>query len=1136
MPEHTNEIFQEIKQIHQQCHSVADRYHYLNTLLVRCVKQLTANYKVDFTNFSSRLSLLCKEKGLNPFHLEVFRSRNYKIKTTGYLPDKENYESDLKAICESIAVFYDVSVPQEIQVFLPEDYKIESISHETIDLTKRIRVTVAEWDEHYIYGKITNEPSEKLTKICYNSRNETVFASLHEQLYEGAQINLINVKKTKERNDETILLPEIIVLDPDFVIDITSLCGCIKPYGISPYTYILNKFNPAPKSASIQLGNIANQFLDDCVNESDKASSQNEEESYLQSIQKSFSTYPILYTTLEGIDRQFFERCRLQFNNIKSTVNEKFSSAEIDIKTTDVQLEPSFVCEPLGIQGRMDLLTTDCKKIVELKSGKAEEFPYRSPRKEHRLQMALYKEILYHNLDIPYEAVESYLFYSHYPQFYAINASRSEIKEIISLRNSIVHLEHRLRNGESHGVLGELNESRLNISQRSDKLYTDYLRPQIMQTLHPLSKMSDIESDYLHTFLTFIEREHFLAKIGDTRPESSNGFADTWNCDYRTKWENGNILTDLTITPLTDINKSVTHIRIDFQEFDCGFLPNFRQGDMVMLYERNKDTDDITNKQFFRCLIEEINGNNIMLKLSFPQRNSNVFRIKSLYAIEPGYMDSTFNQAYSGLFKLLTASTLRKELLLGQRAPLTDKTVKLNGNYANKEINDIVLKAKQAEDYFLLIGPPGTGKTSIALKSMVEEFLSDNKYPTILLMAFTNRAVDEICSMLTTIQPTVSYIRIGQELNCAPEFRANLIGNVISSATTRREIYERLMPIRIFVGTISSMCNHTDLFDLKPIDVAIIDEASQVLEPQLLPLLCAKTKAHCEDYNLRECAIRKFILIGDHKQLPSVVTQSVEQSQVKSPRLNAIGLTDCRNSLFERLHTLQEHLHTDDIIGMLHRQGRMHPELSDYVNTYFYESRLGIVPLTHQVEPLEFHTYPNDEWHEFVAKTRLGMIDIAETSDSVQNNKSNRKEAETVVRLIETIYQLYSANGISPDIAKRIGIIVPFRAQIAMIRNLLSEHHLEGTNDITIDTVERYQGSQRDIILFSSTIKQYYQLAMLSEPTKIEGRWIDRKLNVAITRARKQFFLVGNGNLLRKSQAYEHFISYIEEHDGMLRL
>ncbi|MCD8318103.1 MAG: AAA domain-containing protein, partial [Paraprevotella sp.] len=760
--------------------------------------------------------------------------------------------------------------------------------------------------------------------------------------------------------------------------------------------------------------------------------------------------------------------------------------------------------------------------------GKAEEYPYRHPRDEHRLQMALYKEILYYNLGRLHGQVQSFLFYSRYPQFYAIDVPQAEIRRVMALRNAILHLEHRLRNGASREVMEELDEAHLNVNNRKDRLYMQYLRPRLLEVLIPLRQMNNLESTYFHCFLTFMEREQFLAKVGDSRPDSSRGFAETWTGDTLSKQQNGNILIDLKLHPVTDDEGTITELRMELPDYGDDFLPNFRPGDMVMLYERHSERDLATNKQFFRCTVEEMQPDYLLLKLAYKQRNVGAFHPDSLYAVEPGYMDSTFNQTYSGLFGLLVAPKERKELLLGQRKPGVNPTAVLNRHYLNEEIDRIVLKAKQAEDYFLLVGPPGTGKTSVALKSMVEEFLSDSPEKTLLLMAYTNRAVDEICAMLSSLSPAPDYIRIGQELSCAPEFRSRLMQNAIGDATSRRQIYERLSPVRLFAGTVSSLCNQTELFSLKPVDIAIIDEASQVLEPQLLPLLCATTEAHSGDYNLRRCAIGKFILIGDHKQLPAVVVQRPETSHVTDPLLNSIGLTDCRNSLFERLHALSIRQETENIVEMLHRQGRMHPAISTFVNEKYYHGNLDLVPLRHQEEELKFNVHPEDRWSTFIARTRMGFISVM-PEETEGNEKSNRNEAETVARLVETLYELFRLNKMDTDLPRHVGIIVPFRAQIAMIRKSLDRRHIPGSDAITVDTVERYQGSQRDVIIFSTTVSRFYQLDILSEPILIEGQLLDRKLNVALTRARKQFFLIGQEQLLRHCQAYREWLDYLDE-------
>ena len=1132
MTEEIQDIFDEIRNIMQPDMDCTARYHALDALLLRALKDRTRHSTVDFTHTAARLHWLCKQTGHPSHPLEVFRARAGRIQKGLFLPNGKDEAYDLKAVCEGLAAFYQTHVPEDVQKRLPRHWRPAPAPAEKVLQAKRIRITVHRWDEHFIYGKDHTHPTEQLLKVEYADETDRTFADLNGQLYEGAQLNLLSVKAIKaEGAYPYVLKPEMLVLDPDFLIGITALCACIKPYGYSAYTHLLNKFAPPARSAAIQLGNAANQFLDDCVNERfiQNADGTTEAELYLRSMQNSFRFSPLAWSTLPDIDRDFFNRCEMQFHHIRQTVRNSFSAAGIDIRQTEVELESSFLCEALGLQGRMDLLTRNADKLVELKSGKADEYPYHSPKEEHSLQMALYKEILYYNLDRRREQVQSYLFYSRYPGLYAVDVPRSHIRRAMALRNAILHIEHRLRRGESRTLIEELTEERLNVDGRADRLYSRYLRPRMMEILAPLHGMRGVEADYFHRFLTFTAREQFRAKVGDDRADSPGGFAETWCCDTQTKQQNGNILTGLKLHPVPDEEGAVVRLDLQLPEYGEDFLPNFRQGDMVMLYERNHERDNVTNKQFFRCTIEEIHPERMLLKLSYKQRNAEVFRPDSLYAVEPGYMDATFNQAYSGLFSLLTAPRERKELLLGIRPPATDPSVRLHRHYLNEEIDRIVLKAKQARDYFLLVGPPGTGKTSVALKSMVEEFLSDHPQKTLLLMAYTNRAVDEICHTLSAINPAPEYIRIGQELNCAPDFRPRLMKHVIGDATSRKEIYEKLAPVRVFASTISSLCSQTELFSLKVIDVAIIDEASQVLEPQLLPLLCATTPVNRGDYNLNRLAIGKFILIGDHKQLPAVVSQPREMSRVTEDSLQAIGLTDCRNSLFERLHRLNSLQGTEGIVEMLHRQGRMHPSICEFVNRNYYNGGLDAVPLPHQQEPLAFGIRPDDDrWTAFVAGTRMAFISV-QADEAEYYIKSNKREAETVAHLVHTLCQLHSRSGIPFSPCKQIGIIVPFRAQIAMIRKALAERHIPDTADITIDTVERYQGSQRDIIIFSTTVSRPYQLPILSEPVMTDGRELDRKLNVALTRARKQFFMTGNETLLRKCTAYREFLDFLSK-------
>ena len=304
-----------------------------------------------------------------------------------------------------------------------------------------------------------------------------------------------------------------------------------------------------------------------------------------------------------------------------------------------------------------------------------------------------------------------------------------------------------------------------------------------------------------------------------------------------------------------------------------------------------------------------------------------------------------------------------------------------------------------------------------------------------------------------------------------------------------------------------------ELFEAKHFQLTLIDEASQILEPQLIGLLATLQS--------------KFVLIGDHKQLPAIALQTEEEALITHPQLTALGFTSCRQSLFERLHRrLMAAGHTA-CIATLYRQGRMHPEVSRFANLCFYEGRLCPVPLPHQEQPLAYTTYDtHSPIQSLVATRRTAFVPCAEPT-APERFKTNTREAQLCASLVEAIIQLYQANDLPYDATRTIGIIAPFRGQGALIR-----HHLAAldmphyTKGISIDTVERYQGSQRDIIIYCTTVTEPTQMELIVEATTSEADsptatyLIDRKLNVAITRARQQLFVIGIPRVLSTDANY----------------
>ena len=1116
------------------------------TLVIACHEGLK-NTRHGFGNLSSQVESLCRQHNIAPQDIvAIQKMRRHSNSYAPILPEDVAYD------CRALAIFVSAVVQEAIPSFLVGKIPARGRTTENIQITnyRYIRCIVREWDDSTIQVAVTNQDSsEELLLVDYmNTPDYIDFSYLRPMLREGMQLNLLDCTVTRKK-----VVPRLIVVEPDYLIDISTIANCFETYGHHPLLFTVNRLTPRLSNKHIVLGNFAGSALDDIINHP-------AEYDIKDTFRSNFREKALDYATCPDFDAASFKQdAERQVENIKGIVDEIFQTFDRE----KAILEPSFVCERLGIQGRVDLMTTDLKLLVEQKSGKNTfiERKYKNPHgslhvEKHYVQVLLYYGILQYNFQLSPKNAHIQLLYSKYPLpdgLLEVEPLQKLIREAIRFRNQAVATEFWMADNGFDRMLPLLTPQTLNVEKQNDNFYNRYLLPQLTETLAPLHQLNDLERAYFTRMMTFVIKEQLVSKVG-VQEGIGNSNADLWNMPLAEKKETGNIYTGLTIIEKERSSSFNGYDTITLAVPQQGedFLPNFRRGDMIYLYAYKKnEAPDVRMSILFKGSLQEIHGDRLVVHLNDGQQNPDLIS-GDYFAIEHAGSDIGGTSAIRSLYTFITSNEERRQLLLGQRVPCVDKSLTLSHSY-HPDYDEIILKAKQAQDYFLLIGPPGTGKTSQALQFLVREQLAGNIYSqpssaysaedskhnkpsetintqhstpntqtAILLLAYTNRAVDEICNMLT--ENELDYIRIGNEFSCDPKYSDHLLKEVLDDNATLNSIKSTLADARIVVATTSTMNSNAALFNIKHFDLAIIDEASQILEPNIIGLL---TVRHAE-----RRAIERFILIGDHKQLPAVVQQSDAETEIDDGELLRINLFSCDNSLFERLILTERAAGRTDFIGTLHKQGRMHPDIADFANRKFYaREQLECVPLAHQLEQtLNYNKASEDETDDVLKAHRMIFIPSKPCRQLNISEKVNTEEARIITDLLRRLYRQLGKNF---DPQKSVGVIVPYRNQIAMIRKEIEKLGIPELEEISIDTVERYQGSQRDIILYSFTIQSRYQLDFLTANTFYEdGQPIDRKLNVAITRARKQLILTGNEQTLRHNQLFAELIDYIKEKGG----
>ncbi|MEJ6563114.1 MAG: AAA domain-containing protein [Euryarchaeota archaeon] len=420
----------------------------------------------------------------------------------------------------------------------------------------------------------------------------------------------------------------------------------------------------------------------------------------------------------------------------------------------------------------------------------------------------------------------------------------------------------------------------------------------------------------------------------------------------------------------------------------------------------------------------------------------------------------------------------------------------------------------------LIQGPPGTGKTHTAVH-LLSTFVTLGRGP-VLATAESNVAVDNLLEGL--LELGVKAVRIGrpvkvrehlrqatldaqierhplqEELAFVREQNAELRKNLgglrgKEKGMAHREVNQNFKEMRnIESNMISSVLDGAEVICATTIGVGhnllrdrrfpvvLMDEATQASEPSaLVPIT-------------RGC--RQLVLVGDHKQLPPTVISKAAQA-------GGLG-----QSLFERLTECGVDTH------MLTTQYRMHPTIREYPSARFYDDRLddGCTPA--ERPPAAGFLWP--DWDHPVA---FVPVEGSEIVDDEGSSKSNLDEAAKVLSIVSG---LLSAGDLTPA---DIGVITPYRGQVSLLNDLFEqaggrEEHGPFAG-LEIKSVDGYQGREKEIIVFSAVrANDQGEVGFLRD---------QRRLNVAITRARRGLIVLGHPKTLRQDGTWRAWLDWAEE-------
>ena len=486
-------------------------------------------------------------------------------------------------------------------------------------------------------------------------------------------------------------------------------------------------------------------------------------------------------------------------------------------------------------------------------------------------------------------------------------------------------------------------------------------------------------------------------------------------------------------------------------------------------------------------------------------------------------LDKAINASHTRLAQL-------RDVLCELKPPAFDKEIILNIHGLNRSQNEAVQKIVSANDLAIIHGPPGTGKTTTLVQAIRQTLFSEKQ---VLVCSSSNTAVDVLTEKLH--REGINVLRLGNPARVSEEVLINTLDAKMSAHPSYKDLknyrktadeyfrmagkYKRtfgreereqrqlfyqeakkiLKDARVLEDYIlEEQFERAQVIACTPVVSAgrmmrdrhfstlFIDEAAQALEPMCwIPI----TRSN------------RIVFAGDHFQLPPTV---------KSKKAEEAGL---KETLFERC------MHIQNVSVMLNIQYRMHEDIMNFSNKKFYGNKLT-------ADVSVKNTVLSNDPNEPMLTTALDFIDTAGCGfNEILNPESlsiaNPEEAQLLIKHLKLLLQQFAQINKAGQII-RVGVISPYKEQVQYLSTHigLDEELKEYAAQISIKTIDGFQGQEKDII--------YISLVRSNDAKEIGFLSDIRRMNVALTRAKKKLVLIGDSATLANHSFYKEFLDYTE--------